>query len=133
MRKKAARMMCISMTCLILCSFSGKVYASTISEIRRQQEEDKKKLNNVQGQISGLEDEQSEVGGEIEELDANVVEIIASVEIIKDEIVEKEEQIKVTEAEYEQAKHREEEQYASMKLRIQFMYEEGDISYVQLS
>ncbi len=132
MGKKLVRAASIGMVCLMACSFSGKAYASSISEIRRQQEENQRQLNNVQGQISGLEDEQSEVGGEIEELDANVVEIIASVEIIKDEIVEKEEQIKVTEAEYEQAKHREEEQYASMKLRIQFMYEEGDISYVQL-
>ena len=83
MRKKAARMMCISMTCLILCSFSGKVYASTISEIRRQQEEDKKKLNNVQGQISGLQGEQSEIGAEIDEIDAELVQIIASVDLGK--------------------------------------------------
>lgn len=120
------------MACLMAWSFSGRVYASSISEIKKQKEENQRQLNNVQGQISGLESEQSEVGGEIEELDASVVEIIASVEIIKDEIVEKEEQIKVTEAEYEAAKQQEEEQYASMKLRIQFMYEEGDVSYVQL-
>lgn len=132
MRKKAARMMCISMTCLILCSFSGKVYASTISEIRRQQEEDKKKLNNVQGQISGLQGEQSEIGAEIDEIDAELVQIIASVDLIKEEIVEKENQIKETEAEYEVAKQQEETQYETMKIRIKFMYEQGDISYMQL-
>ena len=132
MRKKAARMMCISMTCLILCSFSGKVYASTISEIRRQQEEDKKKLNNVQGQISGLQGEQSEIGAEIVEIDAELVQIIASVDLIKEEIVEKENQIKETEAEYETAKQQEETQYETMKIRIKFMYEQGDISYMQL-
>ncbi len=132
MRKKAARMMCISMTCLILCSFSGKVYASTISEIRRQQEEDKKKLNNVQGQISGLQGEQSEIGAEIDEIDAELVQIIASVDLIKEEIVEKENQIKETEAEYEAAKQQEETQYETMKIRIKFMYEQGDISYMQL-
>ncbi len=132
MRKKAARMMCISMTCLILCSFSGKVYASTISEIRRQQEEDKKKLNNVQGQISGLQGEQSEIGAEIDEIDAELVQIIASVDLIKEEIVEKENQIKETEAEDEVAKQQEETQYETMKIRIKFMYEQGDISYMQL-
>lgn len=132
MRKKAARMMCISMTCPILCSFSGKVYASTISEIRRQQEEDKKKLNNVQGQISGLQGEQSEIGAEIDEIDAELVQIIASVDLIKEEIVEKENQIKETEVEYEAAKQQEETQYETMKIRIKFMYEQGDISYMQL-
>ena len=58
----------------------------------------------LKGQISGLQGEQSEVGGEIDELDTSVVEIIASVDIIKEEIVDKEEQIKVTEAEYDSAK-----------------------------
>ena len=43
MKKKAARMACIAMACLILGSLSGEVYASTISEIKKQQEEDKKK------------------------------------------------------------------------------------------
>lgn len=132
MKKKAARMACIGMACLILCSLSGKVYASTISEIKKQQEEDKKKLNSVQGQISGLEGEQSGIGEEIEEIDAELVQIIASVDLIKEEIVEKEGQIEETEAEYEVAKQQEEEQYETMKIRIKFMYEQGDISYVQL-
>lgn len=132
MRKKIVRIISIGMACLMMCSFSGKVYASTISEIRKQQEEDKKKLNNVQGQISGLQGKQDEVGSEIDELDASVVEIIASVDIIKEEIIEKEEKIAQTEIEYEAAKLQEETQYESMKLRIKFMYEQGDVNYVQL-
>lgn len=132
MKKRIAGWISVCMACLMVCSLPGKVHASTISEIKRQQEENRRQLNNVQGQISGLENEQNEVGGEIEELDASVVEIIASVEILKEEIVEKGEQIKETEAEYEVARQQEEEQYSSMKRRIQFMYEEGDISYVQL-
>ena len=132
MRKKIVRMFGIGMACLTVCFCSGKVYASTISEIKKQQEENQKQLNNVQGQISGLENGQSEVGGEIEELDAGVVEIIASVDIIKEEIVEKEGQIAETETEYEAAKQQEEEQYTTMKRRIQFMYEQGDVSYVQI-
>lgn len=132
MKKKAVRIIGVGMACAMLCLFSGETYASTISEIKRQQEEDQKKLNNVQGQISGLQGMQGEVGEEIEEIDAELVQIIASVDLIKEEIVEKEEQIKVTEAEYEAAKAREEEQYEAMKVRIKFMYEQGDISYVQL-
>lgn len=132
MKKTAVRFIGIGMALTLLLSFQGTVSASTISEIKKQQEENQKKLNSVQGQLSGLQGKQSEVGGEIDELDANVVEIIASVEIIKEEIVDKEAQIKVTEAEYEAAKLKEEEQYASMKLRIKYMYEQGDVSYLQL-
>lgn len=132
MRKKVVKIISIGMACLLTCTFQAKAYASSISDIKKQQAEDQKKLNNVQGQISGLQGQQSEVGGEIDELDASVVEIIASVDIIKEEITEKEAQIKQTEAEYEEAKKQEETQYEAMKLRIKFMYEQGDISYVQL-
>lgn len=132
MRKGLRKIVWTGMACLMALSYTGTVYASTISEIKKQQEEDKKKLNSVQGQISGLQSEREEVSGEIDELDASVVEIIASVDIIKEEIVEKEGQIKVTEAEYETAKAQEEEQYEAMKLRIKFMYEQGEISVLQL-
>ena len=73
-----------------------------------------------------------EVAGEIEEMDAALVETIASVEIIEEEIEEKEEQIEITTQEYEQAKATEEAQYEAMKLRIRFMYEKGDATYLQL-
>lgn len=132
MGKKILGWVGVGMACLIVCFSSDKVYASSIADIKRQQEEDRRQLNNVQGQISGLESEQGEVGEEIEELDASVVELIASVELIKEEIVDKEAQIQVTEGEYAGAKRQEEEQYETMKRRIQFMYEEGDISYMQL-
>ncbi len=132
MGKKILGWVGVGMACLIVCFSSDKVYASSIADIKRQQEEDRRQLNNVQGQISGLESEQGEVGEEIEELDASVVELIASVELIKEEIVDKEAQIQVTEGEYAEAKRQEEEQYETMKRRIQFMYEEGDISYMQL-
>ncbi len=132
MGKKILGWVGVGMACLIVCFSSDKVYACSIADIKRQQEEDRRQLNNVQGQISGLESEQGEVGEEIEELDASVVELIASVELIKEEIVDKEAQIQVTEGEYAEAKRQEEEQYETMKRRIQFMYEEGDISYMQL-
>lgn len=132
MKKRAVRVISIGMAFVLMLSFSGTAFASSISEIKKQQEENKKKLNSVQGQLSGLQGKQSEISGEIDEIDADLVEIIASVDIIREEITDKEAQIKVTEAEYEVAKKQEEEQYEAMKLRIKYMYEQGDVSYLQL-
>ena len=53
-------------------------------------------------------------------------------ELIEEDIADKEEQIEVTTAEYEAAKATEEEQYEAMKLRVKFMYEKGDTTYLQL-
>lgn len=73
-----------------------------------------------------------EVAGEIDEIDAALVETIASVELIEEEITEKKEQIEETTKELEEAQAVEQEQYEAMKLRIKFMYEKGDTTYLQL-
>lgn len=132
MNKKWIRMIGLCIGFGILLQSTQMVVASTISDIKKQQEEDQKKLNNVQGQISGIQGKKDEVGNEISEIDNNLVEVIASVEIIEEELTEKEEQIVETQAQFEVAKAQEEEQYESMKLRIKFMYEQGEISFLQI-
>ncbi len=128
------------------CSMAQSVKAASISDLerereelerqreeaQRQQDEQRRQLSGISGQISSLEGDADEVAGEIEEMDAALVETIASVEIIEEEIEEKEEQIEITTQEYEQAKATEEAQYEAMKLRIRFMYEKGDATYLQL-
>ena len=128
------------------CSMAQSVKAASISDLerereelerqreeaQRQQDEQRRQLSGISGQISSLEGNADEVAGEIEEMDAALVETIASVEIIEEEIEEKEEQIEITTQEYEQAKATEEAQYEAMKLRIRFMYEKGDATYLQL-
>lgn len=101
-------------------------------EVKKQQEEEQKKLHTVTGQISGLEGEAEAVGEEIGEIDESLVVILASVEMILQEIIEKEVHIVETTALYEEARANEEAQNRSMKLRIQFMYEQGDASYLEI-
>lgn len=69
---------------------------------------------------------------EIEEVDAALVETLASVELIEEDIAKKKDQIEETTREYEEAQAVEQAQYESMKLRIKFMYEKGDTNYLQL-
>ena len=69
---------------------------------------------------------------EIDEIDAALVETIASVEMIEEEIGEKEEQIEETSRECEEAMAVEQQQYEAMKLRIKFMYEKGDSTYLEI-
>ncbi len=142
MRRRFAIFFALMMMCLVVVP----VGATTISdlqkeqkelqerqkEIKKQQEEDQKKLNNVSGQISGLEGEADAIGEEMEEIDESLVVILASVEMIIQDIADKEEDIAETTILYEEAKATEEAQNEAMKLRIKFMYEQGDTSYLQL-
>ncbi len=100
--------------------------------IRRQQEAEQDRLDAVGGEISGLEGQADALGEEIEEFDQSLVVILASVDMITQELVVKEDNILVTTAVYEEAKASEEAQNEAMKLRIKFMYEQGEESYLQI-
>lgn len=117
----------------ILCVMQPfTVYATTISQLRQQREENEEKLGEVNEEISALTNESKGITEEIEALDDLLVEVLASVSMIEDDIEEVEGQIEDTTLELAEAQQTEEEQYAAMKKRIQYMYENGDSSYIDL-
>lgn len=108
------------------------VSASSIGALQNEIEENQQNLNEVNENISAMEDEQDILEEEISDLDAELVNMLTSIGILEDNIADKEEEIAVTQEEYEEAKATEEEQYEAMKVRIQYMYENGDTSYLSI-
>lgn len=145
-KKRIVRVIAICLSLMMMILVVEPVSATTISDLEKQkqelekqkeeakkkQQEEQNKLNSVAGEIDNIQEEVDEVAGEIEEVDAALVETLASVELIQEEIGEKKEQIEETTIEYEAAKAEEDAQYEAMKLRIKFMYEKGDNTYLQL-
>lgn len=107
-------------------------WATTISDIRKQQEETKKRLEEANKNVSGLEGSQDAIEEEIGEIDSSLVEIMTSISILEDEIEVKKGEIEVAQAEYDEAKASAEAQYTAMKRRIKFMYEKGDTAFIEL-
>ena len=114
---------------------------STIEEeIRRRQEE----LEAIYGQITDLEAEQDLILEQLEDLNAEIINTMASISLKEDEIAakkdeiaakeneieQKQEQIVQTAAEYEAAKEREETQRQDMAARTRMLYEQGNDSYI---
>ncbi|MCL2050333.1 MAG: NlpC/P60 family protein [Lachnospiraceae bacterium] len=144
MRKKAVKWAFLAV--FIALIMVVPVGATTISELqkkqqelRRQQEEvrrqraaEQSQLNEIALNISGLEHEADDILAEIEGLDESLVMIMASVDMILDEIFVKEEDIAITTALYEQAQLIEAAQYEGMKLRIKHMYETSDVSLLEV-
>ena len=58
--------------------------------------------------------------------------LLTDIILIEEEIGRKEEEIEKTQMDYDAAVATKDEQYESMKIRIKFMYEQGDASYLQL-
>lgn len=117
----------------ILClSVVDPISAATISELRENVKKNQSQLKNAQQQASEAQEAQEGVGEEIEEIDAELVNLITDINLIEEAIDEKEEEIAETQVEYDAAVAEKDEQYASMKIRIQFMYEKGDSSYLHM-
>lgn len=146
MPKRKVRIFILLIACMMMALVVEPVRATTISDLedqkkeleeqRRQADEkrqqEQEKYNNASGKVNAIQSDADEVAEEIDEIDAALVETIASVELIEEDIADKEEQIEQTAGELEEAQAVEEEQYEAMKLRIQFMYEKGDTTYLQL-
>lgn len=126
------RLFLVLLSFILSLSYPLTVYATTISELKEQKAENEKKLDEVNDKLSNLKEESKGITEEIEAIDDQLVEVIASVSLLEDEIAKVEEKIETTKIELDEAIEKEETQYAAMKKRIQFMYEKGEASYVTL-
>ena len=107
-------------------------YAVTKSDAQKQKNEAQKNLDAVNSNIESIEENKEAVQEEIVEIDAQLVDLLLTVDLITDDIKSKQSAIDDAQAQYEAAKSQEEEQYESMKRRIKFMYEKGDKKYIEM-
>ena len=108
------------------------VRAATISDIRKQQQATQQALEEAEGKADALDNEQDAIEEEIGDMDTALVEIMGNITLIEEEITEKEAEIQKAQIAFDEAKASAEAQYEAMKRRIKFMYEKGDVAYVQL-
>ena len=108
------------------------VRATTISGVKKEQQKTQNNLNSVNEQIDTIQSNQAQAQEELDQLSDQLVDILTSIDICQDEIAIKEKEIEQAKKDYEDAQKKENDQYASMKKRIQFMYEQGDSAYLQV-
>ena len=117
----------------ILClSVVDPISATTISDLKEDVKKNQSQLKNAQQKISDAQDAQEGVEEEIDEMDQELVSLLTDIDLIEDAIEEKEEEIAQTQVDLEAAVAEKDEQYESMKIRIQFMYEKSDSSYLHI-
>ena len=92
-------------------------------------EAEKKK---TEQELKNLEGLKSDTTAYVKKLDSSLESIGNELSKLNDDIDAKEKQIDTTKQELSEAKETEKSQYESMKLRIKYMYEKGDSTYVDL-
>ena len=91
--------------------------------------EEQAKVNDT---ISGLKDQKADTASYIKALDQSMTELTNEVNELNASIAQKQLDIQFTQGQLAEAAQTESDQYASMKLRIRFMYEKGDTSFIDM-
>ena len=128
---KFKRICCVVMAALMMIS-GMTVYATKASEIQSQKTQNEKALKDVQSKISNLESQRSSLSSEVNSLNDSLTDTLLNIEVLESDLADKEVEIEQAQEDYEAAKATEDKQYASMKTRIQYLYESGETSYVEL-
>ena len=121
---------------LFVCSFPGAVYATTtqqqLNQAKQEKEELQQQIDANRENLEDLKEERNSLQGELNVLNGNLTEISENLEELETKIKYKEEEILVTTGLLNDAIMQAEQQYESMKVRIQFMYERGDTTMIEI-
>ncbi len=105
--------------------------ATAISGVRNQRTQTQQNLNEVNTQITGMQAQRDALNAELQTMNDKLVELLTSIDILEDEIKLKQKEIHIAQSDLKKAEKVEQKQYESMKKRIQFMYEQGNMVYMQ--
>lgn len=121
---------------LLLCDIPSIVYAKTTQEQLDEALKDRKELQDrmdEQGeQLDDLRNTESGLQKELKNLNEQLTEVSNRLTELEGQIADKEEEIRITQEELEAAKADEEWQYECVVKHIQYMYEAGESSYLEL-
>ena len=105
------------------------VFVLTVSMVLAVQAES---INDMKNQQQQLEEQQKETESEKKSLAARVQELASSMKQTENRLEQKRTEIDEAEQDLIMAKMEESEQYESMKLRIRYMYENGNVNLIEI-
>ena len=135
MRNRLKIITAIMLTLIFCMQPVCNVQATEESNLSEAQQEKKTLENDLQKAkelIDSLKGSKEDIQSEVEKLDKQLNEISGKVKELESRLSKKRQEIANTESALNKAKEQEKKQYRNMKKRIQFMYENGQTSYVEM-
>ena len=128
--RKHKRMIAVMMAGVIgfACFYSAD--ASVIKDAKKKKNEAQQNLDNINQQINNIQSEQSKVKSQMAAYDEQLMSLLTDMELLKTDIDNKEGEIDQAKTDLAAAQEKEQKQYADMKKRIQYMYENGDDTFL---
>lgn len=119
------RILGLTLALIMSLSMVANVSASREQELRDEQAWTSQQLDATYARIDELWYAKSQLENEIAALDATLVEVMVTIDVLKNDITAKEAEIENTKTNLEKAENARDKQYESMKQRIQYLYEKG--------
>ncbi len=118
---KKIQVLVISLLCLVL-----------VLPVRAGTSGTEQNLTSANDRLTKLQSSRSDLASYMSELDNQLSELSSTLSTLDEQQAQKEVEISQTEAALEAAREREAEQYESMKMRIQYMYENDNLDFLNI-
>lgn len=109
---------------------TSQTQSGSLKDAQNEKAALEKELAQTKETIQSLKDSKGDVEEKVKELNERLISISARITELENQLVKKSEDIVAAKEELEAAKEQEQKQYEDMKIRIQFMYENGQMSYI---
>lgn len=127
------KILTISLALAMSISPAASVYADREDDLRQEQAWTAEQLDAAYAQIDNMYVRKQQLAAEINSLDADLVNVMVSIQTLENDIAAKESDINVTKGNIKKAEKGQKKQYAAMKKRIQYLYENGgDAAWFQM-
>lgn len=127
------KILTISLALAMSISPAASVYADREDDLRQEQAWTAEQLDAAYAQIDNMYARKQQLVAEINSLDADLVNVMVSIQTLENDIAAKESDINVTKGNIKKAEKGQKKQYAAMKKRIQYLYENGgDAAWFQM-
>lgn len=126
------RMLVIFMSGMLVLSGGILVWGSPVSDAERAKKAAEARQEAVGENIRNMEVQKSEMEAGVQKMDDELTSLLVDMNLLKADMDELQTQIDETDKEYQKTKTSQERQYGIMKKRIQYLYEEGEVSYLDI-
>lgn len=127
--KKRMRTLRAGIAVLLTCVISTQVYATSLDDAQQDKKDAEDNKSQAEEILAGLESKKSDIQTYIYDLDTQMADIQVRINDLNNQKSDLETQITQKQSDLETAKAQEQNQYAEMCSRIQYMYENENTDY----
>ena len=131
-RKTAAVLLSLLLTLAIGLDCYAQTTQEKIDSKKAEQRETKANYQTAQKALESLRSKKNDKEAYLTELNSQMEELKETLAKLERQYEEKQSELKLVQTELSDAEVLKEQQYEDMKLRIQYMYENGESSYIEL-